>query len=390
MSGNGWIDSWICENQQRSNLRTLKHMVGMTVGLTKTNRFPNLIHEQQRLDWQLDLRKPTAFQPSYLKAHGWNDGWIDENQPFSNPYTWAATVGLTVGFAKTNSVPIFVPYSTWLEWRLDWRKPTVLQPSYMSGNGWIDSWICENQPRSNLRTLKHMVGMTVGLTKTNRFPTLIHERQRLEWRLDWRKPTVFQPSYMSGNGWINSWICENQQRSNLRTLTHMVVMTIGLTKTNLFAILIHERQRLDWQLDLRKPTAFQSSYRKAHGWNDGWIDKNQPFSKPHTWAATVGLTVGFAKPTAFQHSYLKAHGWNDGWIDENQPFPNPHTWAATVRLTVGFAKTNRVPTFVYLSQRLELRLVLRTPTPFQLLILKSTVGMTVGFAKTNRVPTFVP
>ena len=115
MSGNGWIDSWICENQQRSNLRSLKHMVGMTVRLTKTNRFPTLIHERQRLDGQLDLRKPTAFQPSYLKAHGWNDGWIDENQPFSNPDTRAATVGLTVGFAKTNRVPTLVYLSQRLE-----------------------------------------------------------------------------------------------------------------------------------------------------------------------------------------------------------------------------------------------------------------------------------
>ena len=30
---------------------------------------------------------------------------------------------------------------------------------------WNEGWFCKNQPRSNLRILKHMVGMTVGLRK---------------------------------------------------------------------------------------------------------------------------------------------------------------------------------------------------------------------------------
>ena len=46
-------------------------------------------------------------------------------------------------------------------------KPTDFQPSYRKADGWF----CENQPRSNLRILKHMVGI-------------------LEWRLVLRKPTV--------------------------------------------------------------------------------------------------------------------------------------------------------------------------------------------------------
>ena len=138
----GWNDGWFCGNQPRSNFRTLQHLVGMTVGLTKTNRFPTLKHERQRLEWQLDLRKPTAFQPSYLKAHGCNDGGIDENQPFSNPHTWAATVGSTVGFAKTNRVPTFVYLIQRLEWRLVLRKPSPFQRSYLEVNGWNEGWFC--------------------------------------------------------------------------------------------------------------------------------------------------------------------------------------------------------------------------------------------------------
>ena len=53
-------------------------MVGITVGLTKTNRFPTLIMQERH---RLDLRKPTAFQPSYRKAHGWNDGRFFESNP---------------------------------------------------------------------------------------------------------------------------------------------------------------------------------------------------------------------------------------------------------------------------------------------------------------------
>ena len=84
------------------------HVVGITDGFTKTNHFLTLIQERQRSDRQLDLRKPTPFQPSYLKAHGWNDGWFCENQPRSNLRILKPTVVMTVRFAKTNRVPNFV------------------------------------------------------------------------------------------------------------------------------------------------------------------------------------------------------------------------------------------------------------------------------------------
>ena len=385
-------------------------MVGMTLGIEKTNRFPNLIHEQQRLDWQLVLRKPTAFQPSYLKAHVWNDGWIDDNQPFSNPHTWAATVGLTVGFAKTKRDPTFVYLSQRFERRLVLRKPTPFQLSYLEVYGWNDGWYCENQPHSILRLLKPLVGMAVDFAKTNPVPTFVYNSLCLEWRLVLRKPTPFQPSYLKVHGWNDGWFCEYQPLSNLLTLKHMVGMTVGLTKINGFRNLIHERQCLDRQLDSRKPTAFQHSYIQAKGWNDGWFCENQLRSNFRILKSTVGMTIGLTKtnrfptlihepqrldwqldlrePTAFQPSYLKAHGWSDGWIHDNQPFSKPHTWAATVGSTAGFAITKRIPTFVYLSERWEWRLVLRKATPFQLSYLEVHGWMTVGFAKTNRVPTF--
>ena len=140
-----------------------------------------------------------------------------------------------------------------------------------------------------------MVGMAVGFAKTKPVPTFVYHSQWLEWRLVLRKPTAFQPSYIEVHVWNDGWFCGNQPRSNLRTLKNMVGMTVGLTKTNRFPTLKHERQRLDWDLDSRKPTAFQPLYLKAHGWNDGWIEENQPLSNPHPCAATVGLTVGFAK-----------------------------------------------------------------------------------------------
>ena len=81
------------------------HVVGITDGFTKTNHFSTLIQERQRSDRQLDLRKPTPFQPSYLNAHGWNDGWFCEDQPRSNLRILMHVVGITVGFTKTNRFP---------------------------------------------------------------------------------------------------------------------------------------------------------------------------------------------------------------------------------------------------------------------------------------------
>ena len=142
------------------------------------------------------LGKLTPFQLSYIIAHGWNDGWSCENQPRSKLRILKPLVGMAVGFAKTNHVPTFVYHSLWLESRLVLRKTTPFQMSYLKVHRWNDGWNCGNQPRSNLRTLKHMFGMTVGLKKTNHFPTLIHERQRLDWHLDLGEQTAFQPLYI--------------------------------------------------------------------------------------------------------------------------------------------------------------------------------------------------
>ena len=108
----------------------------------------------------------------------------------------------------------------------------------MSVNGWIDSWICENQPRSNLRILKQMVEMAVGFADTNPVPTFVDHSPWLD----------------------GGCFCENQARSNCRILKFTAGMTVGF----------------------RKPTVFQPSYLKAHCRNDGWIDENQPFPNPHT------------------------------------------------------------------------------------------------------------
>ena len=215
MSGNWWIDSWICENQTRSNFRILKPMVGMAIGFAETNPVLTYLYHSPWLEWRLVLRKPTPFQPSYIVAYSWNDGWFCENQLRSKFRILKSTVGMTVGFAETKRVPTFVPWSTWFEWRMDWRQPTVFQPLYMTGNGRIDSWICENQTRSNLCIFKPKVGTTVGFAKTNSVPTFVCWSPRLEWRLVLRKPTAFEPSYIKAHGSNGGWFCENQPRSNL-------------------------------------------------------------------------------------------------------------------------------------------------------------------------------
>ena len=142
--------------------------------------------------------------------------------------------------------------------------------------------------------------------KTNRFQTLIYERQRMEWRLVLRKPTPFQPSYLEAHGCNDDWFCKNQPRSNLLILMHMVGITVGFTKTNSFPTLEQERQRLDWWLVLRKPTAFRLLHIKAYVWNNGWFYENQPSSNRHVGASTLRLTVGFAK-TFVPTSYIKAY-----------------------------------------------------------------------------------
>ena len=143
------------------------------VGFAKTNHFQPLIQERQRSDRQLDLRKSIPFQPSYLKAHGYNDGCFCGNQPRSNLRNLMHMVGMTVGFTKTNRFRTLKQERYRLDWWLVLRKPTIFQPSFRSVNGRIESWIYENQPRSNLRILKPMVGMTVGFARTNAVPTFI-------------------------------------------------------------------------------------------------------------------------------------------------------------------------------------------------------------------------
>ena len=91
------------------------------------------------------------------------------NQPISNHHTWIPTVGMTVGLREINRVPTLILESR----RLVLRKPTAFQPLYIIAYSWNDGWFWKNQPRSNLRILKHMVGMTVGFTKTNRHQLVV-------------------------------------------------------------------------------------------------------------------------------------------------------------------------------------------------------------------------
>ena len=76
-------DSWFCENQPRFNLCISLPIVGMTVV----------------------LQILTLFQPSYLKAHGWNDDWFHENQLFSYMRVRTRLVSCRF-FAQTNRLEL--------------------------------------------------------------------------------------------------------------------------------------------------------------------------------------------------------------------------------------------------------------------------------------------
>ena len=136
-------------------------LVALCKKSTRNQPFSNPRAGTPTVGWRLVLQKPTAFQPSYIVAYGWNDGWFRENQPRSNLRILKPMVGMTIPYTKTNRFPTFFDYSLWLDWLLVLRKPTVFQPSYRSADGWIDGWFCENQPHPNLRIIKPMVGMKV-------------------------------------------------------------------------------------------------------------------------------------------------------------------------------------------------------------------------------------
>ena len=119
--------------------------------------------------------KPTDFQSSYRNTHGWNDGWFKRNQPCSYPH-----IGCR---------------------RLVLRKPTAFQPLYIIAYSSNDGWFCKNQPRSNLRILKHMVGMTVGFTKTNRhLLVVLYEGRNTVGFL-----SIFCTNQPVGIGLVDSW-----------------------------------------------------------------------------------------------------------------------------------------------------------------------------------------
>ena len=60
-----------------------------------------MVKSQPIVGMMVDLEKPTPFQPLYLKAHGWNDGWFHENQPFSYMRVGTRLVSCRF-FAQTN------------------------------------------------------------------------------------------------------------------------------------------------------------------------------------------------------------------------------------------------------------------------------------------------
>ena len=108
MCGIGWIDSWICENQPPSNLRTLKHMVGMTVGLTnavgfrKTNRHSNGGLQDTKVGSELVFAKPTVIPTFGLDIRGLERGWFSQIQLSIQPLPLLYQGWKTVGFRQSN------------------------------------------------------------------------------------------------------------------------------------------------------------------------------------------------------------------------------------------------------------------------------------------------
>ena len=94
---------------------------------------------------------------------------------------------------STRNQPISNPQSR----RLVLRKPTAFQPLYIIAYSWNDGWFCKNQPRSNLRILKHMV----GFTKTNCHPLVVLYKGRNAVGF----LSIFCTNQPVGIGLVDSW-----------------------------------------------------------------------------------------------------------------------------------------------------------------------------------------
>ena len=114
-----------------------------------------------------------------------------------------------------------------------------------------------------------------------------------------------------------------------------------------------------------------AKYKSPRGLVQPWLvalckkwTRNQPIFNHHTGIPMVksqpivGMTVDLEKPTPFQPLYLKAHGWNDGWFHKNQPFSYMRvgTWLVSCRF---FAQTNRLESGWLIVGQVRERAVLR-------------------------------
>ena len=193
--------------------------------------------------------------------------------------------------------------------------------------------------------------MTAGITKTNRFPTLMQECQRSDWRLVLQKPTAVQPSYIISYGWNDGWFCENQPRSDLGILNSVVGMMVAFTETNRFTTLFYYSLWLDWLLVLRKPNIFQPSYRTADDWIDGWFCKNHPCSNHRLYFMEVGTWLVIPKPTFNPPIDGPMWGLENGWFSWKQPSFQPCALRYEGWNGVDFRKTKRQSTgFVVLYE----------------------------------------
>ena len=186
----------------------------------------------------MDLRKPTAFQPSYLKAHGWNDGWIDErgwfsqNQPSFQRWTSRYESRIGVGFRKTNRHSNLWLRYTRVGTRLVFANPTVNPTVAALVSGLENGWFSSIQPSFQPCALRYEGWNAVGFRKSNCPSNRCRSCMRVGKRLVFVNRTVIPTMCFKERRLERCWFSQIQLSIQPLPLMYKGWKTVGFRQSN--------------------------------------------------------------------------------------------------------------------------------------------------------------
>jgi hypothetical protein len=340
LGGNGYDDGWIDHVDASGNI--------YVSGTTDSTNLPGTSGGAQPSyggdPYDVFIAKLnsglTSLQSTYLGGNGYDSGWISYVDSSGNVYVSGTTSSTNFPGASGGAQPsygggvddVFIA-------KLNPALTSIVQSTYLGGNGYDDGWIDHVDPGGNIYVSGTTDSTNLPGTSGGAQPSYGGGTQDLFIaKLNSGLTSIVQSTYLGGNGYDSGWIDHvdpggniyvsgTTDSTNLPGTSGGAQPSYGGGTQDLFIA----------KLNSALTSIVQSTYLGGNGYDSGWIDHVDSGGNIYVSGATSSAnfpgTSGGAQPsygggpydvfiaklnsglTSLQSTYVGGNGDDDGWID---------------------------------------------------------------------------